>query len=122
MNFVLDQLWNGKRFRAFTVPDMFSRESLAVCMAKSIKGEQVSKVLQKIKATRGLPLRIKVDNRPEFISRALDVWAYFNKAKLDYSRPGTPADTPHIESISSGFRDKCLNMNWFMFLMMPETK
>jgi len=63
-----------------------------------------------------LPQRIKVDNGPEFISRALDAWAYFNKVKLDYSRPGTPTDNPHIESFNGSFRDECLNMNWFMSL------
>ncbi len=61
-------------------------------------------------------MRIKVDNGPEFISRALDARAYFNKVKLDYSRPGTPTDNPHIESLNGSFRDECLNMNWFMSL------
>ena len=116
MDFVSDQLYNGKRFRALTVLDTFSRESLAIYVDKSIKGEQVCEELEKIKAARGLPQRIKVDNGPEFISRALDAWAYFNKVKLDYSRPGTPTDNPHIESFNGSFRDECLNMNWFMSL------
>ena len=116
MDFVSDQLYNGKRFRALTVLDTFSRESLAIYVEKSIKGEQVCEELEKIKAARGLPQRIKVDNGPEFISRALDAWAYFNKVRLDYSRPGTPTDNPHIESFNGSFRDECLNMNWFMSL------
>ncbi len=91
-------------------------------MDKSIKVEQVCEELEKIKAARGLPQRIKVDNGPEFISRALDAWAYFNKVKLDYSRPCTPTDNPHIESFNGSFRDECLNMNWFMYLRTPETK
>ena len=77
------------------------------------KGEQVCDALEKLKAVRGLPQRIKVDNGPEFISRALDAWAYFNKVKLDYSRPGTPTDNPHIESFNGSFRDECLNMTCF---------
>ena len=85
-------------------------------MDKSIKGEQVCDELEKIKATRGLPQRIKVDNGPDFISQALDAWAYFNKIKLDYSRPGTPTDNPQIESFNGSFRNECLNMNWFMSL------
>ncbi len=96
--------------------DAFSRESLAIYVDKSINGEQVCDELEKLKAARGLPQRIKVDNGPEFISRALDTWAYFNKIKLDYSRPGTPTDNPHIESFNGSFRDECLNMNWFMSL------
>ena len=122
MDFVSDQLYNGKRFRALTVLDTFSRESLAIYVDKSIKGEQVCQELEKIKAARGLPQRIKVDNGPEFISRALDAWAYFNKVKLDYSRPGTPTDNPHIESFNGSFRDECLNMNWFMSLEDAKDK
>ena len=47
MDFVSDQLYNGKRFRALTVLDTFSRESLAIYVGKSIKGEQVCEALQK---------------------------------------------------------------------------
>ncbi len=65
-----NQLYNGKQFRALTVLDTFSRESFAIYVDKSIKGEQVCEELEKIKAARGLPQRIKVDNGPEFISRA----------------------------------------------------
>ena len=72
MGFVSGRLYNGKRFRALTVLDTFSRESLAIYMDKSIKGEQVCVELEKLKAARRLPQRIKVDNKPEFISRALD--------------------------------------------------
>ena len=68
MDFVSDQLYNGKRFRALTVLDTFSRESLVIYVDKSIRGEQVCEALEKVKAARGLPARIKVDNGPEFIS------------------------------------------------------
>jgi putative transposase len=116
MDFVSDQLFNGKRFRTLTVLDMYSRECLDICVDKAIKGERVAAVLDHLKETRGLPKRIKVDNGPEFISRALDAWAYFNHVKLDYSRPGTPTDNAHIESFNGSFRDECLNVNWFMSL------
>jgi len=116
MDFVSDQLYNGKRFRALTILDMYSRESLDIFADKSIKGETVAYVLDELKEKRGLPKRIKVDNGPEFISRALDAWAYFNKVKLDYSRPGTPTDNAYVESFNGSFRDECLNVNWFMSL------
>jgi putative transposase len=76
----------------------------------------VAAVLDQMKMKRGLPHRIKVDNGPEFISRALDAWAYINKVHLEYSRPGKPIDNPHIESFNSSFRDESLNVNWFMSL------
>lgn len=97
-----------------TVLDTFKRESISIYVDKSIKGEQVCETLDKIKETRGFPMRIKVDNGPEFISRALDAWAYFNRVKLDYSRLGTPTDNAHIESFNGSFRDEYLNMNWFI--------
>ena len=114
MDFVSDQLYNGKRFRALTVLDVYTRESPAIYADKSIRGEHVTYVLDAVVAKRGLPKRIKVDNGPEFISRALDTWAYFNGVKLDYSRPGTPTDNAHIESFNGSFRDECLNVHWFM--------
>ena len=80
------------------MPDTFSRDSLVIRVEKSIQGEQVCEKPEKIKAARGLPRRIKVDNGPEFGFRVLDAWACFNKVRLDYFRPGTPADNPHIES------------------------
>ena len=116
MDFVSDQLYNGKRFRALTVLDVYTRECLAIYADKSIRGEHVTYILDKISVKRGLPKRIKVDNGPEFISRALDAWAYFNGVKLDYSRPGTPTDNAHIESFNGSFRDECLNVHWFMSL------
>lgn len=122
MDFVSDQLYNGKRFRALTVIDMYSRECLDIYANKAIKGETVTEVLDRLKCTRGLPKKIKVDNGPEFISRALDAWAYFNNVKLDYSRPGMPTDNAHIESFNGSFRDECLNTNWFMSLEDAQEK
>ena len=116
MDFVSDQLYNGKRFRTLTLIDLCSRECLALHADKSITGEAVAEVLDNLKQTRGLPKRIKVDNGPEFISKALDAWAYFNQVQLDYSRPGRPTDNAYIESFNGSFRDECLNANWFMSL------
>ena len=114
MDFVSDQLYNGKRFRTLTLIDLCSRECLALFANKSITGESVAGVLDELKHSRGLPGRIKVDNGSEFISKSLDAWAYFNKVQLDYSRPGTPTDNAYIESFNGSFRDECLNTNWFL--------
>jgi putative transposase len=116
MDFVSDQLYNGKRFRALTLIDTYSRECVAIHADKAIKGDNVVEVLERVREGRGLPKKIKVDNGPEFISRALDAWVYFNKVKLEYSRPGKPTDNPHIESFNGSLRDECLNIHWFMSL------
>jgi putative transposase len=72
--------------------------------------------VETIKATRGTPCFIKIDNGPEFISKELDKWAYENKVTLDFSRPGKPIDNAYIESFNGSFRDECLNINWFLSL------
>lgn len=117
MDFVLDNLFNGQRFRCLTIVDNFSRYCHAIRVAKSIKGIDVVEVMEALKKENGLlPGRIQVDNGSEFISKEFDRWAYENKVTLDYSRPGTPTDNPFIESFNGSFRDECLNTHWFLSL------
>ncbi len=116
MDFVSDALFDGKRFRSLTVVDNFSRECLTIHVDKSIRGEDVVQVMSRLKFTRGLPETIQVDNGPEFISKALDKWAYDNGVELDFSRPGKPQDNALVESFNGSFRDECLNVNWVLSL------
>lgn len=122
MDFVCDALFDGKRFRALTIVDDFTRECLAILVEKSIKEKEVASLLDFLKVIRGLPERIRVDNGPEFISKDLDRWAYQNKVTLDFSRPGKPVDNCHIESFNGSFRDECLNTHWFMSLEDAKEK
>lgn len=69
-----------------------------------------------------VPERIQVDNGSEFISKALDRWAYDNQVPLDFSRLGKPTDNPTIESFNGSFRDECLNLHWFPSLEDARTK
>jgi putative transposase len=115
MDFVQDQLFNGRKFRCLTVVDNFSRYCHAIRVGKSIKGIDVVEVMEALKQENGfVPQRIQVDNGSEFISKEFDKWAYENKVTLDYSRPGKPTDNPFIESFNGSFRDECLNMHWFL--------
>ena len=114
MDFVSDQLFNGKRFRSLTMLDSFTRECLAIHVDRSIQGTDVVEVLEKLKATKGVPEYIRIDNGPEFISKALDLWAYQEGVRLHFSRPGKPTDNAMIESFNGSFRDECLQTNWFL--------
>lgn len=123
MDFVSDQLFDGRRFRALTVVDNFSRKCMAIFAGQSVKGPDVVNVLDRLKYLHDeLPSRIQVDNGSEFISKALDRWAYDNQVVLDYSRPGKPTDNPFIESFNGSFRDECLNVNWFLSLEDAKEK
>ncbi len=72
MDFVSDALFDGRRLRALTVVDAFTREALAIEVDQGIKGEQVVAVLGRLALLRGAPGAIQVDNGPEFVSKALD--------------------------------------------------
>lgn len=97
MDFVSDQLFDGRRFRTLTLVDNCTRESLALHAAQRIKGIDVVGVLERVAKEHGLPGSIQVDNGPEFISKDVDLWAYWNKVKLDSSRPGKPTDNATIK-------------------------
>lgn len=116
MDFVADQLFNGQKLGALTVVDNFSRESLAITVDYALKASDVVATMQHLQAIRGTPKRIQVDNSSEFISHALDHWAYEHGVVLDFSRSGKPTDNPFIESFNGSFRDECLNVHWFLSL------
>ncbi|MGI9428543.1 MAG: IS3 family transposase [Bythopirellula sp.] len=116
MDFMSEQLFDGRRFRLLTIVDNFTRESLAIQVGQRLTGDNVVAVLEEIRKRRGVPESIRVDNGPEFISKSLDWWAYFNKVKLDFSRPGKPTDNAFIESFNGRLREECLNQHWFLDL------
>jgi len=116
MDFMLDQLSDGRRFRVLTLVDSFTRECLTLEVDTSIGGKRVVRVLDRLAFLRGLPEVITVDNGPEFAGKALDEWAYRNNVKLDFIRPGKPVENAFIESFNGKFRDECLNDNWFLSL------
>jgi putative transposase len=99
-----------------TVVENYSRESLAIDVGQSLKGEDLVDTLNRITAERGLPATIKVDNGSEFISKVMDKWAYERGVELDFSRPGTPTDNAKVESFNGRFRQECLNAHWFLSL------
>ena len=126
MDFVSDAPFDGRRLRALTVVDAFTREALAIevdqGIKRGIKDEQVAAVVGRLALLRGAPRALQVDNGPDFISKALDRWAYENGVTLDFSRPGKPADKGLVESFNGRLRDECLNANWFLSLADARSK
>jgi putative transposase len=116
LDFLSDSLANGCRFRVLTIVDNVSRMSPAIAVGTSLNGERVVTLLEGLRSTVGVPQRIAIDNGPEFISKALDAWAYQNGVQLEFSRPGKPTDNAFVESFNGRFRDECLNQHWFASL------
>ncbi len=116
MDFIQDSFWSGRRFRCFTLVDTFTKECPLIEVDTSLTGLRVTRVLEHLSKTQGLPKSIRVDNGPEFISQVLDEWAHRRGVKLDFIRPGKPTDNPYIESFHDKFRDECLNQHYFLNL------
>jgi len=116
MDFLSDQLADGRVFRILVIMDVHSRECLAVEADTSLSGRRVTRVLDGLKEHRGLPKILGSDNGPEFRSRHMDQWAYENEVKLHFIKPGKPTQNAHIESLNSQIRKRLLDTNWFINL------
>ena len=116
MDFVADTLLDGRRFRALTVVDTYSRHSQIIEPDFTLTGTKVVAALERVAKQWGYPQMITVDNGSEFTSKALDAWAYAHGVKLDFIRPGKPVENAVIESFNGRFRDECLNANVFVSL------
>ena len=116
MDFMSDELYDGRRIRLLTLVDNFTRESLAIEVSDHLGGHRVVEVLMRLGEERNVPKTIRVDNGPEFISKVLDQWAYLNGVALDFSRPGKPTDNAFIEAFNGRLRQECLNESWFLSL------
>jgi transposase-like protein len=73
LDFVHDQLSNGKKFRALTVIDVFSREALAIEVDHRLRGEHVVEVLNRLVSKRGAPKYLFADNGSEFSGHLVDL-------------------------------------------------
>jgi putative transposase len=113
MDFIADRWEGGRRFRVLTVNDQFTRECLKLEAAVPMSGSRVVECLERVAELRGYPQSITVDNGTEFCSRALDGWAYRKGVKLEFIRPGRPAENGFIESFNGRLRDECLNTHLF---------
>jgi len=122
MDFTLDTLATGRKFRTLNIVDDFTRECLAIEVDTSIGGQRVTRVLDRLAATRGLPKVIVCDNGPEFAGRALDGWAYSVGVSIHFIRPGKPIENCYVESFNGKFRDECLNEHWFTDLADARSK
>ncbi len=116
MDFLSDQLFDGRKIRVLSIVDNFTRVSPALDVRTSYRGFDVVETLDRIAAAHGRPKRIRLDNGPEFISKDLDLWAYQHDVVLDFSRPGKPTDNAFAEAFNGRVRAECLNAYWFLSL------
>jgi putative transposase len=113
MDFVQDTLADGRRLRAFTLVDDFTRECPLIEVDTALSAPRLCRVLDALALTRPLPRALVCDNGPEFTSAVLDQWAHRRGIALHFIRPGKPIENAYIESFNGRFRDECLNEHWW---------
>ncbi len=113
MDFMADQLADGRPFRTLNVLDDFNREGLAIEVDFSLPSERVVRVLNQVIAWRGKPLAIRVDNGPEYVSARLQNWAENAGIGLIYIQPGKPQQNTYVECYNRTVRTEWLGRYHF---------
>jgi putative transposase len=119
-DFMSDALWDGRRFRTFNVVDDFNREALAIVIDFNLPAPRVVRELDQIAAQRGYPLKLRLDNGPEFIALALADWAEQHGVTLEFIKPGKPMQNGFIERFNRSYREAVLDM--FVFQSLDEVR
>lgn len=108
MDFVQDRTADGRPFRMLVVLDEYTRECLAIEVARNFRGEDIVAVLDELTAIRGAPAHLRADNGPEMISKAVKAWCGESGTGTLYIDPGSPWQNGIVESFNGRLRDELL--------------
>ena len=113
MDFMHDQLSDGRGFRLFNVIDDYNREGLGIEVDLSLPSARVIRSLEQIMEWRGKPKAIRCDNGPEYVSGPLTVWAEKHGITLQYIQPGKPQQNAYVERYNRTVRTDWLSQYLF---------
>jgi putative transposase len=123
-DFVKSATADGRKFRILTIIDEYTRECLALYVARSITSREVIEQLYDLFLLRGVPEYIRSDNGSEFTARAIRKWLAELKVTTLYIEPGSPWENGYNESFNGKLQDELLKREIFMTLaeakIMPE--
>ena len=112
-DFVFDHTTSGTQLKWLSIVDEYTRECLALKVARSITAEDVIDTLAELLAMRGVPGHIRSDNGPEFVAQAIGRWLEQVQVGALYIAPGAPWENGYAESFHSKVRDEFLNVEEF---------
>jgi putative transposase len=119
-DFVMDTTDDGRPFRMLNVIDEFTRECLAIQVARKLKAGDVEACLTELFCSRGVPEHIRSDNGAEFTAKSIRKWLNELGTKTVYIEPGSPWENGYIESFNGKLRDELLNRE--IFYTLQEAK
>jgi putative transposase len=119
-DFMVDRTNDGRAFRILNIIDEFTRECLAVKVARKINSQAVIDELFKLFIFRGIPEHIRSDNGPEFTAKTVRKWLSRLGVKTLFIEPGSPWENGYIESFNGKVRDELLNRE--IFTTLEEAK
>lgn len=115
-DFISDRTDYGGKLRILSVLDEYSRECLALYVARRITAADLVMVMEQLVAQRGVPTHIRSDNGSEFVARTLQGWLAERQVKTLYIAPGSPWQNGHVESFHGSLRDECLDRELMLSL------
>lgn len=122
MDFVFDRTADARVIKCLTVVDDATHESVVIEVERAISGVGVTRVLERLALSRGLPKVIRTDNGKEFCGKAMVAWAHERGLQLRLIEPGKPNQNAYIESFNGRLRDECLNEHWFPNLLHARSE
>ncbi len=115
-DFVTDRTHDGKAFRLLTIVDEFTREALAIVVARKLTADDVLATLTDLFITRGCPDHLRSDNGPEFCAKVVREWLHWLEVRTLFIEPGSPWENGYSESFNGKLRDELLDREIFYTL------
>lgn len=115
-DFLVDRTEDGRQLRLLAVIDEYTRECLAIEVARCFTADDVVGVLQYLFAVRGRPSHLRSDNGPEFVAQAIRSWLDRANVQTLFIAKGSPWENGYVESFNGKLRDELLNRELFLSL------
>jgi putative transposase len=116
IDFQFDQTADGRVLKLLNIVDEFTREALAMHVARRIDSDQTVAVLERLATRRGAPAHVRCDNGPELTAHALRDWCRFSRTETAFIEPGAPWQNAYVESFNGRVRDELLDVEQFTCL------
>jgi len=121
MDFVFDRTGEARVLKCLTIVDDATHEAVTIEVERAMSGLILTRVLDRLALSRGLPRVIRTDNGKEFCGKAMVEWAHGRGVDLRLIEPGKPNQNAYDESFNGRLRDECLNEHWFTSLLQART-